>query len=69
MIFDVDMSKDTSISAAIQPNVTSGQSMTISDASISAPGGVIRLSNFAKLLLEGNTSIKTDCHYDHSHYG
>lgn len=69
MIFDVDMSKDTSISAAIQPNVTSGQSMTISDASISAPGGVIRLSNFAKLLLEGNTSIKTDCHYDHFHYG
>ena len=69
MIFDVDMSKDTSISAAIQPNVTSGQSMTISDASISAPGGVIRLSNFTKLLLEGNTSIKTDCHYDHSHYG
>ena len=69
MIFDVDMSKNTSISAAIQPHVTSGQSMTISDASISAPGGVIRLSNFAKLLLEGNTSIKTDCHYDHSHYG
>lgn len=69
MIFDVDMSKNTSISAAIQPNVTSGQSMTISDASISAPGGVIRLRNFAKLLLEGNTSIKTDCHYDHSHYG
>ena len=69
MVFDVDMSKDTSISAAIQPNVTRGQSMTISDASISAPGGVIRLSNFAKLLLEGNTSIKTDCHYSPIQYG
>ena len=69
MIFDVDMSKNTSISAAIQPNVTSGQSMTISDASISAPGGVIRLRNFAKLLLEGNTSIKTDCHYIPMEYG